>query len=133
MRHNLFARIICASCAALAATALTACATNPSSNTIKVYKSDQSQQCMNNAISPEDMHRELVSAGIDVMCMQKNSDGMMHAAVCGGETGAINVYVIDKDGLPDAKALGYSSVSELPNYQDKPCAESFNPPLPRDE
>jgi len=97
--------------------------TQPQNNahTIKVFKSDQSKQCEANGIAPDDMRQELIQVGVDVLCSQKAYDGMMHASVCEGSTGAINIFVIHKDNLGDAKALGFMPVSTLRDYQDAVC------------
>ncbi len=87
----------------------------------KVFKYDGSVQCENNAIPLEKMAEELVSGGIDVLCSQKGDDGMARAAACGIGTGAINVYSIRQENIPDAEALGFRSVQELSNYQDRQC------------
>lgn len=87
----------------------------------KVFKYDGSTQCNNDGIPVKVMAQELVGGGVDVICGQKASDGMMYPAVCGGGTGAINVYLIHPENLSDAEALGFSSVNELPEYQDTPC------------
>jgi hypothetical protein len=87
----------------------------------KVFKYDGSTQCNNDGIPLKKMAQELTAGGIDVICAQKASDGMMYPAVCGGGTGAINVYLIHKENVQDAEALGFASVNELPQYQDTPC------------
>lgn len=92
-------------------------------NTIKVFKSDQSKQCEARGIAPDDMRQELIQVGVDVLCTHKAYDGMMHASVCGGATGAINVFVIHSDNLGDAKALGFMPVSTLRDYQDVACVQ----------
>jgi len=87
----------------------------------KVYKSDSSIQCESTGIDLDVMAMELINAGIDVVCSQKGSDGLVRAAVCGAGTGGINVYTINTSNLVDTKALGFSPVSELSEYQDQPC------------
>lgn len=91
--------------------------------TIKVFKADQSKQCEAQGIAADDMRQELIQVGVDVLCSHKAYDGMMHASVCGGATGAINVFVIHSDDLGDEKALGYMPVSTLRDYQDVACAQ----------
>ena len=95
----------------------------PAPKTVKVFKSDQSKQCETNGIAPDDMRQELIQVGVDVLCSQKAYDGMMHASVCGGATGAINIFVIHEDNLGDAKALGFLPVSTLRDYQDVACVQ----------
>lgn len=90
-------------------------------NDTKVFKYDGSRQCENAGIPLDEMAQELISGGVDVICAQKASNGMMYPAVCGAGTGAINVYLIHPENLADAEALGFNSVNELPQYQDSPC------------
>ncbi len=90
---------------------------------IKVYKYDGSVQCDVAGIAPEVMRQELINAGIDVICSQKGSDGLLYAASCGQGTGAINIYTIHSPNLIDAEALGYRNVTELTEYSDTPCEQ----------
>lgn len=101
---------------------ISACGADPADPVVKVFKFDQSKQCEESGITPEDMRKELMTVGVDVLCAQKNHDGRMRPAVCGGGTGAINVFLIHSSNLADATALGYASVAELPGYQDQICA-----------
>jgi len=114
---------LCALASACAHQTLTQSQNPPQTNTVKVFKSDQSKQCEANGIAPDDMRQELIQVGVDVLCSQKAYDGMMHASVCGGATGAINVFVIHSDDLGDAKALGFMPVSTLRDYQDAACTQ----------
>lgn len=100
---------------------ISACGADSSEALVNVFKSDQSKQCEDNGIAADTMRKELLTAGIDVLCAQKSHDGLMRPAVCGGATGAINVYLIHSSNLGDATALGYAPVAELPGYQDKVC------------
>ncbi len=88
---------------------------------IKVFKGDGSRQCESEGTSVETMAQELINAGIDVLCGQKGDDGMAHPTVCGGETGAINVYSIHAVSQADAESLGFAPVSDLTQYDDEPC------------
>ena len=101
---------------------LAACA-NPgsSSDYIKVYKHDGSVQCGYTGIELDAMGLELKNAGIDVACSQKGHDGLMRAAVCGMNTGTLNIYTIAHKHLPEAVAIGFRSVTELAEYQDQEC------------
>lgn len=114
------------------ATLLSACGGDESSsgsslkliepNQAKVFKSDNSIQCEEGGRIPlEEMRQELAKAGIDVICAQEAHDGFGRPAVCGAGTGNINVYVIHSSNIPDAEALGYRSVAELPEYRDQTC------------
>ncbi len=89
--------------------------------TTKVYKSDNSKQCQGGGIPLNVMAQSLVPAGIDVSCSQKANTGLMYAAVCGGISGSINVYSINKNYVASAVTLGFKPVTDLQNYTDKPC------------
>jgi len=84
---------------------------------MKIYKYDGSVQCDNSSgIKLHDMEQHLVEAGIDVMCSQQGNDGLLRAMACGMGTGRINIYTINPANLNDAKALGFESLSALPDY-----------------
>lgn len=90
---------------------------------VKVYKSDGSLQCASGGVSLEDMRKQLIEKGIDVICSQKGNTGMMYAAVCGGETGKINIYEIHSQHLRGAENIGFKSVKELAQYADMVCQQ----------
>lgn len=107
---------------AFAASAIAAYSDDPAaSNQVKVYKYDQSTQCNQDGVSLDEMQQELTSAGVTVYCAQKSHDGLLYPAVCGGATGTINVYLIDRRDFGQALRLGFSPVSKLPEYEDSPC------------
>ena len=95
--------------------------TSSSSPYIKVYKSDGSIQCENTGVELNTMALELTNVGIDVICAQKGHDGLMRAAVCGADTGNLNIYEINSVNLPDAEPLGFKPVYDLSEYQDQKC------------
>lgn len=77
-------------------------------STVQVYKYDGTLQCgMGGEIPLEEMAKELETAGIDIVTSRKGTDGLAHISVCGASTGAINVYIIDREALPAAQKLGY--------------------------
>lgn len=88
---------------------------------VKVYKHDGSVQCEATAIDLNVMAKELINAGIDVICSQKGDTGLMYVTVCGGATGSINIYTIHKENLTDAIALKFESVEQLTEYRDQKC------------
>lgn len=90
---------------------------------IKVYKSDGSTQCYDSSITLESMRTELIGKGIDVICSQKGNTGLIHPAVCGGETGNINIYSVHAQNLQDAIEIGFSDVSQLTEYKDEQCLQ----------
>jgi len=76
--------------------------------TIRIYMYDGTLQCgMGREISLEAMAKELADAGIRVTERYKGTDGLDHISVCGASTGAINIFIIDRDALPAAQRLGY--------------------------
>lgn len=87
----------------------------------KVYKYDGSVQCERSGVELNVMAAELIHAGIDVICSQKGHDGMNRAAVCGGGTGNINIYKINRVNLPAAESIRFESVRNLGEYQDQKC------------
>lgn len=85
-----------------------ACVSAPDSAArVDVYKSDGSRQCQDNGVPPEAMQTQLDD--IRVYAARKDHlRGMMFPAVCGGITGSVNVYTIDKEALPRAEKLGFA-------------------------
>ncbi|WP_133510801.1 hypothetical protein [Candidatus Thiosymbion oneisti] len=76
--------------------------------TVRIYMYDGTLQCgMGREIALEAMAKELADAGIEVTERYKGTDGLDHISVCGASTGAINIFVIDRDALPAARRLGY--------------------------
>lgn len=108
------------SCLTLAALLMAGCAGNDP-NHAKVYKYDGSIQCEDAGTSVEEMQQELTHAGIPVACGQKAGDGYAYPAVCGTATGMINVYTINQEDVSRAEDLGFRSVAELPDYEDRAC------------
>ena len=94
---------------------------NETSDKTKVYKYDGSVQCENNGTSLNEMALELMNSDITVYCSQKNYDGLAYASVCGGNSGRINVYLINNYDLTTSEALEFKSVSELTDYINKDC------------
>lgn len=87
----------------------------------KVFKYNGSVQCENKGIPLDTMVQVLNSAGIEVICSQEGNDGLARTAVCGAETGKINIYQIKDSDLSESKELGFRSVEELIEYRDTPC------------
>ncbi len=88
---------------------------------LKVFKYDQSIQCESEGIPLDEARLELARAGIDVICAQKGHDGLQRIAVCGADTGNLNVFVIQPNNLVDAEKLGFKPTSDLPEYVDQTC------------
>lgn len=88
----------------------------------KVFKYEGSKQCQQGSgVALEIMQRDLVEAGVDVICAHRGHDGRMRIQMCGADTGKMNLFVIPGEQLPKAQALGFSSVSELKGYVDSEC------------
>ncbi len=87
----------------------------------KIFKYDGSIQCESDGISREGMLFELTQAGIDVLCSQKGNDGLGRIAMCGADTGNINIFTINSASYQDAEKIGFQLTSELPKYKDKDC------------
>ena len=88
----------------------------------KVFHYSGAVQCQpTSGISLAEMQMQLTNAGIDVVCAQTGADGMNYPAVCGGQTGEINIYQIREENLEDAINLGFTPVIALPNYADLAC------------
>lgn len=100
---------------------VTGCAHTRQAQPLSVYKYDGSVQCEDGGATVESMRRELVNAGVVVICGQKARDGRAYPAMCGAATGRINVYTIDAAGLEAAEALGFKSIETLPDARIPRC------------
>ncbi len=101
---------------------LSACNDSSSEGNVKVFKYSGLVQCQPDSRTPlEEMRLELTNAGIDVVCAQTGSDGLLRPAVCDAQSGEINIYQIRTQNLEDAENLGFSAVITLPEYQDQAC------------
>ncbi len=102
---------------------LSACETSAiKSATVKVYKYDGSVSCdQSSGTSIESMQDELLQKKIPIISSDCGSDGLIRAAVCGIETGHVNVFEIKSDTYPTAKTLGYKVVTKLEDYAPMDC------------
>jgi hypothetical protein len=76
-----------------------------------VYKSDGTLQCgQGKEISTVDMSKEL--DGITIRSQNKREDGQMHAMMCGGASGKINVFEIAEKDLALAQKKGFKVLVE---------------------
>jgi hypothetical protein len=92
--------------------------------TTKIAKSNGAKQCEPYRISPATMSKELTAHGIKVLSATCGTDGMMHAAVCGGDAGEINIFEIPAGDLGNAKSLGFKPLADWPDAQEIPCPET---------
>lgn len=75
---------------------------------IWVMRSDGAQSCSTKSgQSLEGGAADLKNAKVRVLDSHKGGDGKLHAQMCGAPTGSMNAYLIPKDDLPQAVALGY--------------------------
>jgi len=90
---------------------------------ITVAKSNESIQCESAGISPKTMKKELAEAKIPATHARCGTDGMLYPAVCGGETGRLNLFDIPSNKLGDASDLGFQPLSAWPDASEAPCEE----------
>ena len=80
----------------------------------RIYKYANQKQCQKD--SGKDvltMEQELIEAKIVIFQRYSGVDGLLHPFSCGSETGAINIYVIEKEALAQALSLGYRECAYL--------------------
>lgn len=81
---------------------------------VHVYKYSDKQQCVGSSgIDVHEMEKELVKNKIVVYQRYEATDGLDHSIVCGGETGMINVYVIEKSSLGKSLSKGFRECAWL--------------------
>jgi hypothetical protein len=102
---------------------LSACETGAiKSETVKVYKFDGSVSCdQSSGTSIENMRLELMKRKIPIISANCGTDGLVRAAVCGIDTGRVNVFEIRTDVYSSAIALGYQLVTKLEDYSAVAC------------
>jgi hypothetical protein len=80
----------------------------PKADQVWVTRGDGAQSCTpGSGQSLDDGANELRKSKVRVLESRKGSDGKMHAQMCGLPSGSTNAYLIPKDDLPQAVALGY--------------------------
>ncbi len=93
---------------------------------VEVYMYDGTLQCGQGEEIPLERQEEmLTSKGIEVLKSHKGTDGLLHIAVCGASTGAINIFAIKPDDLAAARELGFSRLIT------QEMTEGLMRPLPR--
>jgi hypothetical protein len=76
-----------------------------------VMRSDNAQSCEpKSGTSLKDDAEELKKAQIPILDSKKGSDGKFHIQMCGADKGTTNSFLIPKDKLPVALAMGYREV-----------------------
>ncbi len=102
---------------------LSACNTSTiKSDTVQVYKYDRSVSCnQSSGVSVDTMKLELQKRKIPIVALSCGNDGLVRAAVCGIDTGQINIFEISADAYPEAKEMGYELVSLLEDYSTRAC------------
>ncbi len=77
-------------------------------DTLEVYKYDGTLQCkMGKEITLDQMAAELKAANIRVISKRKDTDGLMHFALCGASTGQVNVFEIPSEQFEMARRFGF--------------------------
>ena len=85
-----------------------------SDSSVWILRDDGAKFCVTGSgVTLEEGSAELQAAQIVVLESKKGSDGKMHAQVCGGSRGSTNTYLINRDKIKQAVALGYSEVISL--------------------
>lgn len=78
---------------------------------ISVFKYDGSKQCeKDSGVSLDSMQKKELK-GINIISSSKQPDGNMHASVCGGGTGIMNVYEISERDLNKAEKRGFKKLT----------------------
>lgn len=79
----------------------------------EVFKAEGSRQCEpGSGVGAAELRAELEAARIPVLGYSPASDGRIHPAVCGAQTGRLHVFAIPAAAVSDAQALGYRPVGE---------------------
>lgn len=103
--------------------ALFSIATQGAENTVKIAKANGAKQCESGHITSAAMRAELTSKGVEVVSAACGNDGLMHAAVCGAESGEINIFEISSGDLDKARNLGFMLLSHWPDAQEVACRD----------
>lgn len=84
-----------------------------STSSVHVYKLDGTRHCESGLeINLFTMEQELISTGIKVISRRKGFDGREGVALCGAQTGQINIYEISTSDLSVAISQGFMNFSE---------------------
>jgi hypothetical protein len=62
------------------------------------------------------MAKTLTTEGIEVLSSCRSHDGRAYLTVCGGGTGAINVYEVHARDLQQAKGIGFDELTKVEGY-----------------
>ncbi|MBL1263950.1 hypothetical protein JJL52_09700 [Methylomicrobium sp. RS1] len=88
---------------------------------VTVAKYSGAIQCESAGIALKTMKKELAQANIPARQARCGTDGLIYPAVCGAETGRLNLYDIPAKDLSDAAELGFQALDDLPDAQEAPC------------
>ena len=93
-----------------------------------VFKSLGRRQCEAGGETPATLAAQLNSSGIEAMPAGCANDGMMYAAVCGGEDGVLGLLDIAAADAAAAAKAGFRPFSDLPDASRQPCPGTAEAP-----
>jgi hypothetical protein len=68
------------------------------------------------------MKQSLIDSRIAVISASCGNDGLMRPAVCGIETGNVNVFEVSSEALTKVRAMGFQPIKQLEDYSKTPCS-----------
>jgi hypothetical protein len=98
------------------------CGGGGDSTTTEVYAYRGVLQCTGGGVTLTQQRAQLEGAGVSVLSASCGTDGMLHAAVCGAESGEIGVFTIPGDQTSAASKAGFASLSGRPAAKTKSCS-----------
>jgi hypothetical protein len=93
-----------------------------------VFKSLGRRQCEAGGETPATLAAQLKSSGIEAMPAGCANDGMMYAAVCGGDDGVLGLLDIAAADAAAAAKAGFRPFSDLPDASRQPCPGTAEAP-----
>lgn len=124
----LFKRLMIVGLALVLSNQVHAVAANSNAKSVWISRPDGAQSCApESGVSLDKGASELKKADIPVWSKKKGNDGMMHAQMCGADTGTTNAFLIPRDKLTNAEALGYRELASV----KQPPAEESAPATPK--
>jgi len=93
-----------------------------------VFKSLGRRQCEAGGETPATLAAQLKSSGIEATPAGCANDGMMYAAVCGGDDGVLGLLDIAAADAAAAAKAGFRPFSDLPDASRQPCPGTAEAP-----